>query len=609
MLHAIREIGKWQIESSGKDVLDVLIKLPKFEKGGTAILIKINIANIKYEGIEIEDYDQAKKYQYLLRDVVSQGPNPTPIANISNVKKGSDDKETIKNWEIQVNKTFDGKIKKWINKYSSKDFLSEDEKEILKKLKTVITKNEDAIIQEIVNKLIELPPRVGKLLSIKLKLKDSWKYIGDIDLFRTILKRAESTKIGRISSQNINCSICTQKREQVSGDSSVFKFYTIDKPGYITGGFDEKNAWINFPVCTSCKLELEEGRKFIETNLSFSFYGNRYLLIPKLLIGGDEKRNEILSILKESSKKVSLGDEVKKIITDAEDEILEILSEQSDIITYSFLFLKKEQSAERITLLIEDIFPSRLKKIFNAKDNVDELTGDSYNFGRLRTFFSKSDDNKREYDLNKYFLEIVDRVFRGVPIEFSFLLKFYMLKIRRELLKNGFFRSTVFNAYSCNLFLEQLKLISFEGANNMDKSIFEDLFQKYGETFASPLKRGIFLSGALTQMLLNKQWQERGASPFLKKLKGLRLNEQDVKALLPSIQNKFEEYNSFGKAKRIIAQEAYNYLFSSGDEWNLTVDEINFYFAGGMNLLDQVKTILFSSSKKDSEIQEDLKNE
>ena len=140
----------------------------------------------------------------------------------------------------------------------------------------------------------------------------------------------------------------------------------------------------------------------------------------------------------------------------------------------------------------------------------------------------------------------------------------------------------------------------------MEESIFEDVFKKYGSTFALPVKRGLFLAGALTQMLLNKQAKERGAKPFIKKLKGLKMVEKDIKALLPAVQNKFEEYNSFGKGKKLVAEEAYNYLFSSGDNWKLSVDEINFYFAGGMNLVGKIKDIIYAKDEKDVDMEDDM---
>jgi CRISPR-associated protein Csh1 len=109
-------------------------------------------------------------------------------------------------------------------------------------------------------------------------------------------------------------------------------------------------------------------------------------------------------------------------------------------------------------------------------------------------------------------------------------------------------------------------------------------------------------------MLLNKQAKERGAKPFMKKLKGLRMDERDIKALLPAVQNKFEEYYSFGKGKKLVAEEAYNYLFASGDNWPLSVDEINFYFAGGMNLIRKIKDIVYTKGGKDVDLEEDVQS-
>jgi CRISPR-associated protein Csh1 len=143
---------------------------------------------------------------------------------------------------------------------------------------------------------------------------------------------------------------------------------------------------------------------------------------------------------------------------------------------------------------------------------------------------------------------------------------------------------------------------------DLEESKFEDVFKKYGNTFSLPVRRGLFLTGALTEMLLRKQGKERGAKPFLKKLKGLKMDDRDIKALLPAIQNKFEEYNSFGKGKRLVAEEAYNYLFASGDNWKLSVDEINFFFAGGMNLVGEINDILYAKGEKDVDLEEDIQS-
>lgn len=486
-------------------------------------------------------------------------------------------------------------------------------------LKKILVDNNDKIIQSILTIIKDIDKKEGKLLTLKIKQNNEWKYIGDFEIFRKSLKEIENRKTIGISASNKDCSICGTRKALVSGDSSVFKFYTIDKQGFITGGFDENLAWKNFPVCPDCKLELEEGRKFIEKNLVYEFYGLKYFLIPKLILGGITANPEVAEILLDLNKIVSLKSRVKKRITSDENEILEILADEKDVLTLNFLFLRKEQSAERILLLIEDVFPSMIKKIFDSKDYVDKVFGNDsdkgFNFGAIRTFFSKTDEIKKFSDLNKYFLEIVNSIFKGRRLDFPFLVNFYMRKIRQDFLnydskgKEKYnFHSSIKDALMDTMFFKNLGLIIFEEVDNMEESIFEDVFRKYGDTFASPVRRGIFLIGALTQILLNKQAKERGAKPFMKKLKGLKMDERDIKALLPAVQNKFEEYNSFGKGKKLLAEEAYDYLFTAGDNWRYSVDEINFYFAGGMNLVGKIKDIIYVKDEKDVDFEDDAQS-
>ena len=75
MLSAIREIGKWQIEKFGKNELDVIIREPNFRNGGKVVLIKINLYDNAFEGIELEDYDGVD--DPLNEDEMSPVPNIT----------------------------------------------------------------------------------------------------------------------------------------------------------------------------------------------------------------------------------------------------------------------------------------------------------------------------------------------------------------------------------------------------------------------------------------------------------------------------------------------------------------------------------------------------
>lgn len=564
MLSAIRDIGRLVIK-----------KTIKIERPIEGKILVINVNSYNYAGIHIEDFDSGKIEQYLYKEGESKGNNPAPFCPLTEPKKTL---KKISNWLKQCREV---KI----------DDFSLNVSEIL----NILINEENQIITELLQSIQNIPKNINMFFTIKI----NGKFLGEYEVFRKCFLQLKEKKLKKSANIGV-CSICGETGKEVSGKIDVFKFYTIDKPGFIAGGFKEIDAWKNYPVCMNCKSDLERGRKFLESNLNFKFYGLNYLLIPQLLVGGEYLFEEIIEILSETKKTIALRERIKKKITDDEKEILEYLSKKTDVVVFNFLFLQKQQSAERILLLIEDVLPSRIRKIFDAKDYVDTVFQNNqdrgFTFGTIRTFFSKSSEDKRQNDLDKYFLEIINSVFKGKKINFSFLVKLLMTGIRRELTKDpqeSKFNFRVKDALMSILFFERLNIISFEEEGAMSESIFDNIFTKYGKSLSTSAKRGIFLLGVLTQLLLNKQWSERNAKPFIKKLKGLKMDEKDIKALLPEVQNKLEEYEAFDKGKQILAQEISKYFLEAGDNWNMSVDEINFYFACGMNLADEVVKIIY----------------
>lgn len=576
MLRAIRDIGRKVREEAGKSEIETLVQEPlknPLKNPGVMVFIKIDPATNSYCGVDLEDYDTKKKMLYLYRRGSSSGPNATPGAAIT-----------------ELPKTFERKIANWFN---------EEQDPLLLAIKRVLEEKREEILEEIQSKLKDIDRKKGRFLSLKLKQGEAWRYLGEMEIFKTaLLKNARAaTERREAVADNHICSICGNTGK-VTGDPGVFKFSTIDKPGFIAGGFDPRGAWRNFPVCYQCKLDLEEGRKFIEEKLKYKFYGLNYYLIPRLLLG-EVTQSEIFDVLVKGGHKQDL--EEKRQITDDENEILDYLSQQPDVLTVNLLFLQKEQSAERILLLIEDVFPSRLRSIFEAKERVDELFKADFTLGKIRTFFKRSSAGGNKDDLNKYFLEIVDRVFNPRPLALSFLMKFLTAGVRQEFLKEsekGYFSPRVKDGLMALLFLNRLGVIKFEEAKHMTSSNFDALFEKYPGLLGSPAKRGVFLLGALTQMLLKKQYGERGATPFRKNLKGLRMNEGDIRALLPRVCNKLEEYGAFDSGKKEIARAASRYLLEAGADWKIPVDELNFIFACGMSLEEDVKGIVYPEKEE-----------
>lgn len=523
----------------------------------------------EFSDIELEQFQVEKIPHYLYKEGESKGNKPAPMAPIT-----------------EIENTF-RKIKNWIESCQGVQSLNEEEREILQKIVRNMEEHKDEILQRLREKIAEIGRKSTKFLTFKI----GTKYPGEIELFTKAKRALLYKKIGKSSSKNKTCSICGRVKEDISARTLVYNFDTDDKPGFITG-FDRKNFWKNFPVCLECMGLLERGRKFIDNKLTFRFYGLKYHLIPNTMTEDDQVIKEIIGTLADTHKLVTLKDRTIKRMTDDEEEILEFLSQKGDTITLNFLFLQQQQSAERILLLIEEVLPSRLRRIFAQKEEVDSLFGEEFNFGKIRTFFRKSDEDKKTYDLDKYFLEIVDSVFKGKNLSFSFLVKFFMQVIRKEFINDGFYLNRAKDALACVSFFEKIGILSFEEVT-MERNVFDPLFEKYTKSLDTSAKRGVFLLGALTQMLLNKQYYERGSKPFMKKLKSLKMDEKDIKNLLTEVQNKLEEYDAFDIVKRMIARECARYLLEAGDGWKMSVDEINFYFVCGMSLSDEVAQLAY----------------
>ena len=144
---------------------------------------------------------------------------------------------------------------------------------------------------------------------------------GDQPVFKNILLKKGVRNIFLRSmvtnrkEKNALCSICKQKKEEVYGFAIPWTFHTFDKPGFIAGGFNIIESWKNTPVCLSCAIRLEVGKKYVEQNLDFGFYGFRYLLVPKLTFAGNKKEvlEEVLDILgkKDEKRKVKINREIR----------------------------------------------------------------------------------------------------------------------------------------------------------------------------------------------------------------------------------------------------------------------------------------------------------
>jgi len=603
MIEAIRNIGEYALEKNRKSVdepLEILLDNPanRNTKNILFILLDNKDGEFKYHGVEIEEYSRDKLKKYLYRKGSgARGPDVTPTSMVT-----------------EIEKTFDIKILSWFKRYISD---KNNQYDFIKKINLALENSKKKIIQD----LKEKSEKENNIISFKI----NGDYLGDIEIFKNILvseaKKNYYKKFDKISkSEEKLCSVCKGKNKEVYGFVSTFNFYTVDKPGFVSGGFQQKDTWKNYPVCLNCALTLEEGKKYSEDNLNFNFYDFNYLLIPKFIKGVKEDIQKDIFKKIELQKDPRFGKKVIKLLTNDEKEVLETMSEQENYLNNNFLFYSAPKGFNgavfNILLYIEDILPSRLKRLFEVKEIVDQeeifkncivpifndqgkKVGEQpleFNFGILRIFFPRISKNRT---FNKYFLDITNKIFTNKLVEYDFLLNFIVKKIRDDFTKDYSTKIDTLKGFMLLNYLKEFKILKFKEEVKMEteklfmqekqerKEKIELFFDKFSNFFNSNVKKAIFLEGVISQYLLNIQYQERKATPFRVKLKGLKLDEKQIKKLLPEIQNKLEEYgkNYYRDLETVIS----NYFVLSGNDWNLTNDEISFYFTLGMNLSNLFK--------------------
>ncbi len=603
MIESIYQIGKYALECNEKSVdnpIDILIDNPSNRYTKNILFINLYNENKTYQfkGIELEQFDEKRLPLYLYRKGASRGTDLTPIAMITEPKK-----------------TFEGKIVAWFKKELSEEFISS--------LKKSIEQNYDSILEG----LNKYSSRENNILSIKI----DGKYIGEFDFFKNILienakenfyYKSSFPKGNKTSKgENCHCSICKNKKTTVLGFVSTFKFYTVDKRGFVSGGFQQSDAWKNYPVCLKCALALEEGKKHIEKFFDFNFYGIKYLLLPQFIIESTTvNANEVFKIFEQQRDPNFRKSEIDRLTSD-ENEVLEILSEFQNFLNLNFLFYEAPKGFNgtvfNILEYIQNILPSRLKKLFDVKKETDTIkifanhlvpyykegkVVDSvplgFNFGILRNFLY--DPIEKKWISQKYFLDIVNKIITGKPLSYNFLLKFIVKKIQKVFSNNNSTTNDTLKGFLLLVYLNKLNLIKTKASkmneeksslvfteNDLSRKI-ENYFSEFSDFFDLDSKKAVFLTGVLTQFLLNIQNRLKNSQPFRARLKGLKLDKKQVEKILPEIQNKLEEYgeNYYRKLEEIIAA----YIIRAGNNWTITNDEISFFFVLGMNLSSNFKT-------------------
>jgi len=514
--------------------------------------------NGNLKGINLEEFTSEKLGRYLYKNSgTSNPPSWTPTLSLNR-------KEPIKSLKL-----LNGRLKELLDRE-----LKEDLSEIAERVKEQIGK---------------VPSKKKVFITVKIE----GKYLGEIpevvENLKTFLKKRFEEK----ATDGV-CSLCLKQTKVVGKDNFPFKFYTLDKPGFIHGGF--KNDAAVFPLCRDCVQKVKEGGKYVREHLNFTFTkGVNFYLIPELVKEDREKLKELVKkILKhEAEREGGLTEDRGEALTSGERRIFKRISQEGNYFYVHLLFITKDQAAERIDLYLQGIYPSRLKELFECKRKVEDFLNKEVSFNySVAGEFLKGDT----------FYEYIYATFRGVKFDPNTLLGSLLERLRIlavEVEKEQSLSKLLFaikRALSVYLF----ELCTRGGLNmsNMESQTLEEFLNRFPH-LSGDFEKGVFLLGVLTQYLLEVQQKERGNKPFLKKLKGFKLRPEDFEKLYTEVRAKLEEYDRWGKKVAFLFGEAGKYLLSSPQKPKITQREANFIFATGMGLKNEVFNLLKEEEKEE----------
>lgn len=540
------------------------------------IIFDIN-EDVIYKGVELEEFSTDKLNLYLYSKGTSRGGDNTPISIVSKPEDPLD------------------KLIKPIKKMDDDNF---------KKLQNYF--DEKYNYDEVNNELIEIMSKDSKEGYITTIIING-KWIGEINSIKEKIVNTNNesyyhkSSIGTSLAKNKICYCCQEEKESIYGYVNTYNFYTVDKQGFVSGGFNQNNAWKNYPVCSECADILDKGKNYLESKFLDKFSGMTYMIIPKSIFNlttMDELDGfeELLDELEEKNK-ISLGKEKKDELFYQEEISFDVMSELSNNIHYNIMFYEKSNNAFKILINIEDVLPSRLRKLFDTKEKIeekgvykhlkskDEFKDLKFTFGTLREFFGSND--------NKHFLDIINSVFIDKPISYSFLLTSFLKTIYNN-----------FNEEKGNYYTSRNSLLALEVLNKLNllkgkkkgvvkemiektekNSLYLDFIESHQETFDTDLKRAVFFEGVLVQNLLNLPEQKSKA--FYARLNSLKMNEKILKRVYVEAINKLSEYKKkhfYNEIEKLISI----YLTSS-DFKAMSNDEMSYYFVLGMNLAGNFK--------------------
>jgi CRISPR-associated protein Csh1 len=596
MIHQFVELGQFFLQRERvSDPLAQYAQDPSQKARGNTVLM-IVFGPGGFLEIRIEEFDLSKRLHYLYREGPSNGFEPTPTTRMAS-------------WDSKKPESFHQNVRKRLRRLAASalaakvDGLPEWEMEALDAF-AQLTAVEDEILEGL--RQAHGDPKVGATLTVAWATSSGQiKRVGEFQAFQRSLAKAGTAgaskmkTIGEVTGQG-TCSTCGITDVAVSGILRIpnFKFYTLDKPGSVSGGFDRRFGWRNFPVCRNCASKADFAGEWVKKELSFDYYGRlKYLVLPLPI---RQQPTTVFDALK-TLVNARLNRDARKRLTSAEDEILYAIAQEENLLEFDLLFYEPNQNYFRPSLYVSGLLPSRFRRLFAAKDQVDghawlnspgpkAFTEGEFSFGSLRNVFparyggATFDDDFLE--ATRCALEL-----RQFPVRT--MLHVGMRWVRTDFVNGKASDFRLADLFRSILFFECL--IGSKGGKSQvninygDSEQAERVRAVFADATASLRDNGAaqaaFLVGACCARI---EWMQRtagGSASFIGKYKGLMLTPRDIEGLFVKAKSKAQQYGDQEERKLApLLACAASALTGAPPAGELSPDEASYYFALGHTL-------------------------
>jgi CRISPR-associated protein Csh1 len=607
---AIAAIGEWQLEEN-KDLEQVDLYIDNMFPGKDyqmlLLLFEITKDNedlcCKYSGIDIEKVSAEKEdyRKFAYRKGSARGGDITLTTKISSPvdKKINGIKET----------TFKNIVafKRGIHQDTS----------FFQLLKNCFAENETRIIAEIDERFKNFTrdESVSTGLSFKVIENGVEKYLREYDLIKELLILSGATTnyihAGTESkSKSKLSSVSGKTANEIFGFAAPFKYSSPDKNGFISGFFNKKLNWRNYPISSDETLLLELGRKYIQQNLTGYFYGHEYMTVPHPIIKTNiQDLNNIIRLLKTAFDDEKQAKKEKR--RRAEERVLRLIAEEKNYFNLDILFFKedKKTGAIGINLMLEEILPSRFRKLFidtpgkvnknplfkNAITIKKDLQDLVFSYQIVKGFFEKD------------FLDVVQKLFLGKRLSQEYIYEHLITIIRRNhnaaKTSDGWVEPmnwTVKKAIMLISYLQELEITNYnknytymeiESAQKKESRFnlegFNDFAKANSNFLDSDIKVGIFAVGVLVRFLYDIQSQSLNTNnpPFENKLKGYKLNPEILMNVYTEALDKIQKYQKNNYVYTELREIINNYFIVKTNELSkMSNNELSFYFVAGLEM-------------------------